>query len=74
MRGGGGVVWCVSLWLDKQQKERGQTNTAKWLVVSQNALSGGGKKNYKDEKISFKAFHFKRKTSSKKKNKLQSNW
>lgn len=27
-------------------------------MVSQSALSGG-KKNYKDEKSSFKAFHFK---------------
>lgn len=53
---------CVGLWLDKQEKETGQTNRGKRLMVSQSALSGG-EKNYKDEENSFKAFHFKRKMS-----------
>lgn len=54
----GGEGICVSLWLDKQGKERGQINRGEWLMVSQIVLSGG-KKIYKDEKSSFKAFHFK---------------
>lgn len=57
MMSGGGI--CVSLWLHKQEKERGQTNRGKWLMVSQIALSGGEKKILRMKRAHLWLFYFK---------------